>query len=486
MDSQNLKGKVVTGVFWNVVQLVINRSFDFAIKLILARLLFPNQFGIVGMATVFTSFVQVFNDLGIGAALVQRKEEQLREEHYHTSFWTGVIWSVGIYLLIFFVVAPLAATFYKEPILKSIIPILSIGVLSSPINLVHNAQLTKQMNFKKLAFISNVSTIFSGVLALILAYFGLGVWALVFNSVATFIVAMPLYFKATGWYPKFIWDKQAFHDIFGFGVYTTGTNLFNNLIQKIDYLLIGKLLSASALGTYTLAFVLTDTFRSQLMNIMNKVMYPVYGKKQDDPLSLKRYYLNVVRYNSIVIYPIMLFLVVLGEPFILNFFGSKWHDTILPLKILALSVMVHMMVNSHGSLIRGLGRPKLEMNMQLFKAICLYAPLISLGIYKYGIIGAALAYLVNKALEVIIAQYFLKKLLNVSFTELMVALKAPIVASMVAFAISYLLFNAKVHFILCALSLAASYAGVIWLFMKSELTVQIQQFKNRNKKQVAI
>lgn len=486
MDSQNLKGKVVTGVFWNVVQLLVNRSFDFAIKLILARLLFPDQFGIVGMATVFTSFVQVFNDLGIGAALVQRKEEQLNEEHYHTSFWTGVIWSAGIYLLIFFVVAPLAAAFYKEPILNSIIPVLSIGVLSSPINLVHNAQLTKQMNFKKLAFISNVSTIFSGVLALILAYLGFGVWALVFNSVATFIVAMPLYFKATGWFPKFIWSKQAFHDIFGFGVYTTGTNLFNNLIQKVDYLLIGKLLSASALGTYTLAFVLTDTFRSQLMNIMNKVMYPVYGKKQDDPISLKRYYLNVVKYNSVVIYPIMLFLVVLGEPFIINFFGNKWQGTILPLKILALSVMVHMMVNSHGSLIRGLGRPKLEMNIQLFKALCLYVPLISLGIYQYGIIGAAYAYLVNKGFEVIIAQYFLKKLLNISFLELLSALKAPLVASVVAFSISYSIYNAKVHFIICAFSLAVSYAGVIWLFMKSEINVQFQQYRKKNKKEIAI
>lgn len=485
MESQNLKGKVVTGVFWNVVQLVINRSFDFAIKLILARLLFPDQFGIVGMATVFTSFVQVFNDIGIGAALVQRKEEQLKEVHYHTSFWTGVIWSVAIYLIILFIVAPMAATFYKEPILKSIIPVLSLGVLSSPINLVHNAQLTKQMNFKKLAFISNVSTIFSGVLALVLAYLNFGIWALVFNSVATFIIAMPLYFRATGWYPKFLWDKQAFNDIFGFGVYTTGTNLFNNLIQKIDYLLIGKLLSASALGTYTLAFVLTDTFRSQLMNIMNKVMYPVYGKKQDDLLSLKRYYLNVVKYNSLVIYPIMIFLAVLGEPFIITFFGAKWQGTILPLKILAVSVMVHMMVNSHGSLIRGLGKPKLEMNLQLFKALFLYAPLISLGIYKYGIIGAASAYLINKVLEVIIAQYFLKKLVNISFSELLVNLKAPIIATIVSFSITFALYSTNIHFIICAFGLALSYAGTIYMFMKTEINLQIKQFRS-SKKKVAI
>lgn len=319
MKSQNLKGKVVSGVFWNFVMLGINKFFSFAIKLVLAKLLFPNQFGLIGMATVFTVFVQVFNDLGIGAALVQRKEENLREAHFHTAFWTGIVWSIMIYLLIAFVVAPLAAIFYKEPLLRSIIPVLSIGVLASPVNLVHRAQLTRQMNFKKLAFISNASTIFSGILALILAFLGAGVWSLVFNSVAAFLVAMPLFFRSTRWTPKLIWEKQAFKDVFGFGVYTTITHFINTLASNIDYLLIGKLLSASALGTYTLAFVLTDTFRNQLTTLLNKVMYPVYGKKQDDPVLLKKYYLKVVQYNSLVVYPIMVFLIVLGEPFVLNF-----------------------------------------------------------------------------------------------------------------------------------------------------------------------
>ena len=316
MKSQKLKGKAVSGIFWNFVQLGVNKFFGFAIKLVLAKLLFPEQFGLVGMAVVFTSFIQVFNGLGIGSALVQRKDSELREAHWHTAFWTGIIWSIVVYLIIAFIVAPLAAIFYKEPMLRSIIPVLSIGVLSSPVNLVHRAQLTKRMDFKKLAFISNASTFFSGILALGLAFMGAGVWALVFNSVASFLVAMPLFFRATRWTPKLIWEKQAFQDVFGFGVYTTGTNFVNTLVSNIDYLLIGKLLSAAALGAYTLAFVLTDTFRNQLTTLLNKVMYPIYGQKQDDLVSLKGYYLKVVKYNSIVVYPIMVFLIVLGEPFI--------------------------------------------------------------------------------------------------------------------------------------------------------------------------
>src|SRR5690606_7943691 len=149
--------------------------------------------------TVFTSFVQVFNDLGIGAALVQRKEKDLSKVHYDTAFWTGVLWAIGVYLLIYFAVAPLAAVFYKEPILRTIIPVLSIGVLCSPVKLVHKAQLTRQMSFKNLAFIDNSASIIAGLLAVAMAFMGAGVWALVFNSVAAVIIAMPLYFKATRW-----------------------------------------------------------------------------------------------------------------------------------------------------------------------------------------------------------------------------------------------------------------------------------------------
>ncbi|MBF9252535.1 lipopolysaccharide biosynthesis protein [Pontibacter sp. 172403-2] len=485
MKSQKLKGKAISGIFWNFVQLGVNKFFGFAIKLVLAKLLFPEQFGLVGMAVVFTSFIQVFNDLGIGAALVQRKEENLREAHYHTAFWTGVVWSIGIYLIIAFIVSPLAAIFYKEPMLRSIIPVLSIGVLSSPVNLVHRAQLTKWMDFKKLAFISNASTVFSGVLALSLAFLGAGVWALVFNSVATFLVAMPLYFRATKWTPKLIWEKQAFQDVFGFGVYTTGTNFINTLVSNIDYLLIGKLLSAAALGAYTLAFVFTDTFRDQFTYLINKVMYPIYGQKQDDLISLRSYYLKVVKYNSIAIYPMMVFLIVLGEPFIMYIYGAKWVDSILPLRILALSVMIHLLANSHLTLIRGLGHAKLGMRVQLIKSV-LYVPTITLGIYQFGIVGAAWAYVFNKVLEVFIAQYFLKRLVNVSFVDLFTSMKAPLTATAVSLLITSLLYDIGLHYILCAIVLSLSYVAVIWLMMKTEIMMQIHEFRESRKKKVAL
>lgn len=477
------KRLLVKGAFWNAVQLTVNQVFTFGIKLLLAKLLLPQQFGIIGMATVFSGFVQVFNDLGIGAALVQRKDEDLREEHFHTAFWTGVGWSFILYIIISVICGPLVAEFYHQPILTKLIPVLSLGILSSPVNLVHKAQLTKQMDFKKMAVIENIGNIAAGLISLILAYMGAGVWALAFDSVAIIVLVMPLYFRATGWKPKFIWSKKAFKDVFGFGIFTTGTNVLNYMMNNTDYLLIGKLLSAQALGAYTFAFVLTDTFRGRLMAVINNVMYPFYGRNQSNPELLKKYYLKVVSYNCVLIFPIMLFMYSLGQPFIFNFFGSKWHDTIVPLRILAVSVMVHMLVNSNTALIRGMGRPGLEMKLQLIKSF-IFVPTLAVGIFKYGIIGAAWAILINKVVAVIIAQYTFKYLLNmrVKVIELFNSIKQPFIGMAVAYGIVYLLYNVlHLYYIIAAVALFGSYSLIIWYTMGAEIKAQIQEFKQSRK-----
>src|SRR5690606_24782988 len=161
-----------------------------------------------------------------------------KSEHYHTAFWTGVSWSGALYLLMSFALAPVTAQFYEQDLLKTLIPVLSLGILVNPVNLVHNAILTKKMDFKKLAFINNSSNLLSGAISVILAFSGAGVWALVFNYVAMVFFSIPLYFYATKWKPKFIWSREAFKDVFGFGIFTTGTNIVNYLANNVDFLFI--------------------------------------------------------------------------------------------------------------------------------------------------------------------------------------------------------------------------------------------------------
>jgi len=472
------KKLVAFGIFWNGVQLAVNQSFSFVVKLVLAKLLFPEQFGLVGMATVVTGFVQVINELGVGAALVQRSEKTLRPIHYHTTFWTGLAFSTVLFLIMCLGAGPVAAGFYKEPQLVRIIPVLSLGILFGSVNLVNRAQLARQMNFKRIALIDSVSRLSSGCLALLLAFMGAGIWSLVFNSVAPVMSAIPLYFKATGWKPRLAWNKQACKDVLGFGLFTTGSNMLSYLYNNIDYLLIGKLLSSSALGVYTLAFVLTDTFRSRIMTVVDRAVYPFYGKNQHDFATLKKYYLTIVQFNCIVVFPVMIFLCALGEPFLLNFFGSKWAGAIAPLQVLSIAVMFNMTVSGNTALMRGLGRPGLEMKLQVLKA-AIYIPVLILGIINFGVIGAAWAILINRFFTLLIAQYVFKNLIKVkvSYSDLFIAIRPPLVASIVAFAVAYGMNRIGIHFLFAGVFLFLGYFLTIWCFLHAELKLLIKKIK---------
>lgn len=486
----NSKSLVLKGVFWNGLQLVINQSFAFIVKLVLARLLLPEQFGLIGMATVFTGFVQVLTELGMAAALIQRKDEDLKPVHLNTAFWTGVIWSVILFIIMSVAVAPLIANFYSEEILRTLIPVISLGILFSPINMINKVQLTKKMNFKKIAGIEGAANIVAGILSIILAFAGAGVWSLAFNSTAIIIFAIPFYFKATGWTPKWGWSQQAFKDIFGFGIFTTGTKIVNYIIDNVDYLLIGKMLSAQALGAYSFAFVLTDTFKSRIMSVVNNVMYPLYGKKQSEPEAIKKYYLKVVSYNCIIVFPIMLILFTITEPLIVNVFGAKWVDAILPLKILALAIMVQMLTNSNTVLIRALGRPGLEMKLQVLKAV-VYVPTLIFGIYFYGIVGAAWMVFFNKAFNVLVAQYAFNYLLSVkiSIMELLDELKACLISTVASYVVGYCLLEIlQLHFLLVGVAMAIVFALIIIIMMKSELMEHLKLipfFKKRSEKHIS-
>ena len=477
--EKELNKAAIVGVFWNFVQLFINRGFEFFLKLILAKILIPEDFGIVGMALVFITFIQVFNELGFSAALIQRADEDLTESHYHTVFWANLIWALFIYLFIYFILTPLVVGFYNQPILNKIIPVIGIGILLNPINIIHHAQLVRSLNFKRIALINNSSTIISGIISIILALRGYGVWSLVLPSVFSYFVSIPLYFYTTKWIPKFIFCKKSFKDIFGFGIQVTGSNMLTTFVNQFDYLVVGKLLSAYTLGIYSLAFALTDTFRHQLMKIINSVMYPIYSKKKQDLQSLKEYYLSVVKYNSVVILPIMTFFVVFGEPFISSFFGEKWIDVVVPLKYLALSVSVHMIVNNISPVLRGVGKPRLEVNNQLFKTV-IYVPTIFLGTYFYGLVGTSIAILVNKFILVVIDIFFLRKVIDIRYIEIFNSLKIAVIACIIASLVSLGLYFFGLHFIICAILLFLIYGVIILFLIREELLLLYKGLMYKN------
>lgn len=424
MNSKSIS----SGIIWTSIQFAIDFLFRFLVRFILAKLLLPNEFGLVGMCTVFIAVATAASELGMSTALIQKKNDHEAEEMYSTAFWSGIIWGIGIYIFLSFIIAPLTALFYKEPMLNIIIPILSLGILLRPFSLIHIVILTRKMDFKSIAKILNFSALIAGIISIIGAiFFNFGVWALVLNNCLAVLISVPLFFVVTKWKPNLEWKKLHFKNIFGFGVYSTGTTIFSTLTYNIDNLMIGKMLGASMLGSYTLSFSLTEQLRQSISGILNKVMFPVFGKNQGNTEKLRDYFLKIVNFNSILIYPLMSFMYLFADE-IIGFFGKRWSYAIAPLKILCIAMMVHLLVNSFTSLIRGLGKPKLEMKIIMGLTLFVLIPSLYIGISYFGLVGAAFAILINKIALVVTGLFVLNREMNVSLKSVFYAIRGALIS----------------------------------------------------------
>lgn len=426
--------KIVSGIKWASIQLALDMAFRFSVKFILTKLLIPEQFGLIGMCAVFIAFANSLSELGMSAALIQKERNADATVLYPTAFTTSIVSGVLFYLILVFAITPLATYFYAEPRLNYLIPILSLSVLLRPIGIIPVVQHSRALNFKKMANIYNLSSLIAGVIAILAAVWGLGVWALVINVVVATSLPIPLLWKSIDWKPKFVIDRQHFKEIFSFGIYTSGTSIISSITYNIDNLFIGKFLGAGPLGAYTLSFSLTEQLRQAISSILNKVMYPVFGQNQKDLKRLKNYFISIVRINAILIYPVMIFLVLFAREIVVGIFGERWSQAVEPLKILAVAMMVHLLVNSFASLLRGIGKPKVELYVMSGLTLIVLVPGMFIGIHMNGLIGAAYAILVHKIFLAIVGLYVLAKYIDVDFKDVLNSIKFTFISLLIAVA----------------------------------------------------
>ncbi|MEQ9441030.1 MAG: lipopolysaccharide biosynthesis protein [Cyclobacteriaceae bacterium] len=409
----NLDKKIASGVGWVSLSALGNQGFRLAVKLILARILLPEHYGLIGMAVVFTSFVKVISELGMGAALIQRSKRKLTEEYFHTAFWTNLTVSFIGFAIISIGLAPVAAWFYEEPILQQLVPVLAIPIILDSLYLIPKVQLTRELDFKPQAIIELTSVIIAGIISIVLATMGYGVWSLAFNGIIASGLSALLYFAWHKWYPRLVFSWEACRNLFGFGGYVLIEQIFVFFTSNIDYILIGKLIGSAALGIYTLAFILTDTFRKQIMGILNKVLFPAYSSIQHNAQAVRQYYLNVIRVNGIILFPVMTAFMVLAEPIILLGFGEEWRETIFPLRMLSIGVIIHAISGTSSTVMKSMGKAKLVTKLNILITVCVSVPAIAIGAYTYGINGVAVGVVVFKLIGYFIYQRYIHQVIKV-------------------------------------------------------------------------
>jgi len=386
-ENMTLTTKTVQGIGWSGVSQIIRLLLRLGITAILARLLTPNDFGLLAMVVVFTNLVMIFRDFGLSASLIQYKG--VTEEHLSSSFWINVI--IGLLLtLLLIALAPIIAYFYSEDRLRLIIMVLASTFFISSFGIVQTALFTKEMKFKPLAIVEISAVAISGTTSVILAFTGYGVWSLVWQQIIFSFVIVVLLWAFSSWRPKMLFRWQRVKELLGFGLNLTGFNFVNYFNRNLDNLLIGKFLGTAPLGFYNLAYQLLIFPLSNISTVIGRVMFPSLSAIKDDKSKVRYAYIKATRYIATVTFPLMMGLLVVAPQFIRVIFGSQWERSIFLIQILALVSLIQSVASTVGWIYQSQGRTDIMFRWGLFSMIIVTIAFV-LGI-RWDVEGVTVAY----------------------------------------------------------------------------------------------
>jgi len=422
--NSNLTKLTAFGILWTGISRLSTQLFRFIIIVILARLLTPEDFGIVGLAAIFLGFITTINELGLSAAIVQRKE--IDELHLSTSFWASVIAGMTLFIIVV-LASPFVADFFHEDIVQPILIVSAIGLIIGSFIVVHHALLEKSLTFKKLAIAEVCAAFVSGMVSISFAINGYGVWSLVFGGLAGGFVSVVILWKIVAWRPSLRFSFARFKELFGFGSHVMGSRVLNYIDSNMDYLVVGKLLGTSALGYYSFAYHLIMFPLTRISTMVTRVTFPAFSTIQDDNDTLRKGYLKVVRYISLITFPMLAGMFVVAPDFVVVVYGAKWAPMILPLQILCLAGAISSVGHTVGTILLSKGRADIQFKWNIFTAIVL--PIAVIIGANYGIAGVAAAITVMTVSLFPIIQMITNKLIDLSMYSYFKAICPAIIGS---------------------------------------------------------
>lgn len=460
-EQGNLSLRTTNALKWSLISHLVEQLLQLIILVFLARLLDPKDFGLIGIITIFTNFAFLLSDLGFGAALIQRKD--IGEHHLDAVFSLNIM--IGLLLSVLFVcISPLIAAFYDEPSLRLITSITALSFVIASLSNANIALLRREMNFKRIAIIQIASLAGSGIASILLAFWGCGVWCLVFQSLIFQSIRTGVTWISSHPKPHFKINGDARKDLFGYGLNLTGFNVFNYWVRNADNFLVGKIIGPHALGIYSKAYTSMTLPILQITDVVSRVMFPALSSIQTDVSKVKMMYLKVIRCIALVTCPIALGLLAIARPFVLVVLGDKWVEVIPVLQILCIIGVIQGVSSSMGLLFTSLGRTDLMLRWGIFSGIT-YIVAFLIGI-KWGILGVSIAYVVNGYLVLWYPAWTIPgKLVNLSFLDMLKNTLGAIVCSIIMALGVWLLARALPPFLPLAFSLATQiiFGGVLYI-----------------------
>jgi O-antigen/teichoic acid export membrane protein len=378
--ADSLRSKTIHALSWSFLESIGLQGVRLVIGIVLARLLFPEQFGLVGMLTIFMAVAQAFLDSGFGAALIQKRDATPIDacSMFYFNIVVGLM-AAGLMCL----VAPWIAAFFSQPVLAPLTRLLSLTIVTNSFGLIQNTILQKQINFKTQTKVSLMAGVISGIIGVTLAGMGFGVWSLAVQQISSSFCRTAFLWFVNDWRPALIFSLKSLREMFGFGSRLLVSGLLNQIFENIYLLVIGKLFSAADLGFFTRAQALEEIPSQTFSGMVGRVAFPVFSTIQDDPGRLKRGMKKALSTLVLVNFPMMVGLAIIARPLVLVLLTDKWAGCITYFQLLCVVGLLYPLHLINLNVLQALGRSDLFLRLEIIKKLLI---LINIAVtWRWGI-----------------------------------------------------------------------------------------------------
>lgn len=410
--SKSLSEQSLSAIVWVLLDKAGSSTVNFIVTIILARLLSPEDFGLVAMVMVFFEFSSVFVESGFSTALI--REKTISEIDKSTTFIFNFI-SAVIFYVVLFLAAPAIARFFNQDMLVWIVRVMALNLIFNAFSIIQRTTLIQQVHFKTQTKIRFLTVTITGAMAIFLAYRGFGVWSLVIRFGMSDLLDSILLWLMNRWMPKTGFSWASFRRLFGFGSRILAAAILDKFYTHIYKLLIGKFFAAATLGFYTQANNFTNMVINTLFRTVQNVTYPVLSKLQDEQEKLKQGYRKILKLSSFILIPAMVILGVLAKPVILILVGDKWLPSVPMLQLLCISGLTYHFSAVNLNMLLVLGRSDLSLKLEVVKKINITIAIVT-GL-QFGIYGLIIGEVITAYVNLFINAYYSNKFLKYAIGE---------------------------------------------------------------------
>lgn len=372
MAEQGLKDKTVKGVGWSAVDNLANYSVSFLVSIVLARLLSPDDYGLLGLIGIFTAISATITTSGFGNALIRKKGAT--EDDYNTVFIFNLVVSIVLYGVLF-LCAPAIARFFNRDELVALTRVSSLSIIVGALSLTQRVQLVKRIDFKTQTKITLIATISSGIIGIVMAICGFGVWSLVAQNLTKSLIDMVCLWMFNHWIPRFYFSKASFKELFGYSWKILLSYLLNTIWKELYQVVVGKFYSPATLGQYSRAKGFAQIFSSNLTGVVQNVTFPVLSDIQDDKPRMIAAYRKMIKTTMFVTAISMFSLGAVAQPLIYCLIGSKWHEASTYLPYICVSMSLYPLQAINLNMLQVQGRSDIFLILEIIKKVIGLAPL---------------------------------------------------------------------------------------------------------------